>query len=164
MFPDVERLCAYAWGVGRLTSYPRPSYELRARGTSPAELTLNDRIADGSMLRSFCRRQLGVRGQQVVAARHGKDPDDLYRLSIWLYADLHHPRLLLLDHSVRYWAEVRQHHSGVWWSKHLGRDAKTIWRWCRDPDGRSGLALLNDWLQRAYYQIEPAAKEQGLVP
>ena len=162
-FTSVASLCRYAWGVGRIKGYPRPSYELHSRGTNPSDLSLQDRIADGAMLRQFVLRQLGYRGKQVIVARYGRENSDLERMSRWLVSELRYPRLLLLDHSVRFWADMRQHHTGVWWSRHLGKDTKTIWRWCRDAEGRSGLALLTEWLDDAHAKIEQPARDRGYV-
>ena len=176
-FYSVDEVLDYAYQAEVMRISPDASYELLSRGTNPNDLSREDRIADGLMIKNMAMRSLdNLYDRHVVAAWYRKPYDDSlqdmvnYSMVILLgYIQMHKKqrmdRFFVLD-QIREWSpHSRAHHDLTWWSDHLGVPLGTLKKWAiiRDPARKSINYLLDDLLNCARAKLEPALAEKGLI-
>ena len=169
MFHSAEEVLDYAYRMEAARIDPTNIYEISIKGTNPANLTAQERIANGVMLRSLALSNLGPMQVKVIDGEYTLDRDDslkarkqycLEAMATVYIRDKPVDKWLVVD-TLKYIVAWKPDHTFEWWSKHLKLSKSTIHRLTMGEDGVKKFYC--DWRNRAMDRIRITFHQNGLI-
>ena len=169
-FHSAEHALDYAYRMEAARIDPTSIYDISIKGTNPANLSAQELLADGILIRALALRNLGSMQTKVIDAEYTYDRDDsLYARKQYCIEAL--ATVYIRDKNVDKWLVVdtlkhimgwKPEHTFDWWGKHLALNKSKIHRMTMGG-GDSVKQFYCYWNQRAMDNIRVNFTKEGLI-
>ena len=136
-FGTAEEALSYAFRMEGKLIHPKNIYETVIKGTNPADLTIQDKIIQGSMIRACAFEAMLPIQIKIIIAEFTMPVNDLYNKKEMALAGLANlfkkdtdraiDKHFVID-TLRLSLSNRSHHAINWWIQHTSTPSRTMYR------------------------------------
>lgn len=139
-FDSAAEALSYAFRMEGKQIHPKNIYETVIKGTNPADLTIQDKIIQGSMIRACVFDKMLPIQIKIIIAEFTMPVNDLYAKKEMALAGLANlfkrdtdrtiDKHFIID-TLRLSLSNRSHHSINWWIQHVSTPSRTMYRYAK---------------------------------